>query len=294
MSDPDVIALRRGAFALDLCPRFGGAITRFCHDGRDLLRPAGAAMLSGGDPGSASCFPLVPFSNRVADARFRFRGRTYELPRNFRPEPHAIHGQGWQNPWDVADATASRAELTFRHAVPDTPLDYRARQIFELEDHGLAVTIEVTNGGRSPMPAGIGQHAYFIRTERVTLRAGLDHLWLADERKIPKERVAAPTRWDFAKAPRVASLELDNCFAGWDGRAEISWPENDLTLAIDAEPVFGHLVVYVPRGEDFFCVEPVSHANDGFNLLDRGVLATGVRVLEPGERLAGTIRFRIG
>ena len=294
MSDRNLIELRRGGFELDLCPRSGGAITRFRHDGRDLLRPAGAAMLAGGDPGFASCFPLVPFSNRVADARFRFRGRAYELPRNFLPEPHAIHGQGWQNPWDVATAGARRAELTFRHAVSDTPLDYRARQIFELEDDGLAVTIEVTNAGRGPMPAGIGQHAYFIRTERVTLRAGLDHVWLADERKIPKERVAVPARWDFAKTPRIATVELDNCFDGWDGRAEIFWPENDLSLRLEADPVFGHLVVYVPPGEDFFCVEPVSHANDGFNLLDRGVPGTGVRVLKPGEQLAGTIRLRIG
>jgi len=294
MADGKRLELRCGAIELDLCPRFGGAITRLRHDGRDVLRPAGAAMLKGGDQRFASCFPLVPFSNRVVDARFRFRDRSYELPRNFPPEPHAIHGQGWQNPWEIAAVGPSRAEFTFRHAVPGTPLDYRARQVFELQDDGLAVTTEVTNAGSGPMPAGIGQHPYFLRTERVTLRARLDRVWLADERKIPKERVAVPARWDFSKTPRIAALELDNCFGGWDGRAEIFWPENDLELRLEADPVFGHLVVYVPPGKDFFCVEPVSNANDGFNLLERGVSGTGVRVLEPGERLAGTTRFRIG
>jgi aldose 1-epimerase len=57
--------------------------------------------------------------------------------------------------------------------------------------------------------------------------------------------------------------------------------------------LFGHLVVYVPPGQDFFCVEPVSHVNDGFNLLDRGVAGTGVRILEPGERLAGVVRLSV-
>jgi aldose 1-epimerase len=52
-------------------------------------------------------------------------------------------------------------------------------------------------------------------------------------------------------------------------------------------------VVYVPPGQDFFCVEPVSHVNDGFNLLDRGVAQTGVRILEPGERLAGVVRLSV-
>ncbi|MGH6898283.1 MAG: aldose 1-epimerase [Geminicoccaceae bacterium] len=293
MADRKLIELRRGAFELGLCPSFGGAITRFRHAGRDLLRPAGAPMLAGGDPGSASCFPLVPFSNRIADARFRFQGRTYRLPRNFPPEPHAIHGQGWQNPWEVGHVGAGRAELAFRHAVAGTPLDYRARQVFALEDDGLAVRVEVTNAGGGPMPAGVGQHAYFMRTDTVTLRARLGHVWLADARKIPERRVPVPPGWDLAKAPRVAALELDNCFDGWDGRAELAWPELDLTLRIEAEPLFGHLVVYVPPGEDFFCVEPVSNVNDGFNLFNRGVPGTGVRVLAPGARLAGTIRFRI-
>jgi aldose 1-epimerase len=291
MADQDRLRLRSGAIELELAPRLGGAITLLRHAGRDVLRPADPAALT--DPRFASCFPLVPFSNRIADARFRFRGRTYELPPNFPPEPHAIHGQGWQGVWEVGDVDARRAELTFRHAVAGTPFDYRARQLFALEDGGLRVSLEVVNAGRGPMPAGLGLHPYFERSDGVVLRARLDRVWLADERNIPNECVPLPERWDFAKAPRLAALEMDNCFCGWDGAAEIRWPETGLTLRIEAEPVFGHLVIYVPRGEDFFCVEPVSNANDGFNLLDRGVPDTGVRVLEPGETLAGTIRFRV-
>ena len=143
------------------------------------------------------------------------------------------------------------------------------------------------------MPAGIGLHPYFPRTAGVTLRTRLDHVWLPDERKIPEERAPLPAAWDFTIGLRVAALELDHCFGGWDGRAEIRWPESGLTLGIETDPVFGRLVIYVPAGEDFFCVEPVSNANDGFNLLDRGVRGTGVRVLAPGEALAGTIRFQI-
>ena len=86
---------------------------------------------------------------------------------------------------------------------------------------------------------------------------------------------------------------MDNCFGGWNGEAAIRWPETGLTFRIEAEPAFGHLVIYLPPGEDFFCVEPVSNANDGFNLFDLGVPATGVRVLAAGETLAGTVRFRI-
>ena len=34
-----------------------------------------------------------------------------------------------------------------------------------------------------------------------------------------------------------------------------------------------------PGDEDYFCVEPVSHVTDAFNLLDRGDLGTGAKIL---------------
>jgi len=40
-------------------------------------------------------------------------------------------------------------------------------------------------------------------------------------------------------------------------------------------------------------LEPVTHATDGFNLLSQGWENTGVRVLEPGEKLAGSLRLTL-
>jgi aldose 1-epimerase len=287
------VRLHRGGVELELCPQVGGAITAVRWGGRDLLRPAGAACLDGGDPLFASSFALVPFSNRIAAARFAFRGRVYQLQPNLPAEPHAIHGHGWQSPWAVEQASADRAGLTFTHAVSGTPLDYRARQTFALHDDGLEIALELTNAGAGPMPAGIGHHPYFSRTDGVNLRARLDHVWLPDERKIPQQRVPLPAAWNFADGQPLAPLDLDHCFGGWDGRAELRWPELDRTLVIEAGPAFRHLVIYVPPGQDFFCIEPVSHVNDGFNLLERGIQGTGVRVLAPGQTLAGAIRLRI-
>jgi aldose 1-epimerase len=289
----DLIRLRAGALELELCPPVGGCITALRHLGRDLLRPAPARFLAQGDPREAASFPLVPFSNRIADARFAFAGKEYQLDRNFLPEPHAIHGHGWQHAWTVRAAGARSAVLELAHRAAGTPLDYRARQSFALAADGLTVTLELINTGAAPMPAGLGLHPYFPRTEGVTLSARLGHVWRADARKLPQERLALPAAWDFARAPRLALLAMDNCFGGWDGRAVIAWPERDLRLEIAADPVFGHLVIYIPPGHDYFCVEPVSHANDGFNLAARGTPATGVVVLQPGESLRGDVRFNV-
>jgi aldose 1-epimerase len=289
----DVLRLRHGAFELEVCPRVGGSITAFRHQGRDLMRPAGQALFASADPGAASSFALVPFSNRIADRRFGFQGQIYELPPNFPSEPHAIHGQGWQHAWAVAEASAGRAVLDFAHRIAGTPFDYRARQTLALGDRGLDITLEVTNAGGGAMPAGLGVHPYFVRTPGVTLRARLARVWLMDERKIPTTPAPLPAAWDFARAPRVESLEMDHCFGGWDGRALLHWPETGITLEIGAEPLFGHLVIYIPPGQDFFCVEPVSQVNDGFNLAARGTPDTGVRVLASGETLRGRVGFHL-
>jgi aldose 1-epimerase len=289
----EVVRLGCGPFELELCPGLGGSITAFRHRGRDVMRPAGSVFFADRDPREASSFPLVPFSNRIAHGRFGFRGRGYELPLNFPPEPNAIHGDGWQHPWTVSEARTRRAVLDFAHRAAGTPLDYRARQTFALDPDGLEVTIEVVNAGRGAMPAGLGLHPYFSRSAGVTLRARLDHVWLADALKLPTRPAPLPANWNFSNPRPLAAVEVDNCFGGWDGAAQIHWPETALTLAILAEPLFGHLVVYVPAGREFFCVEPVSHVNDGFNLLERGVEGTGVRVLAPGERSAGKVRFAV-
>ena len=84
---------------------------------------------------------------------------------------------------------------------------------------------------------------------------------------------------------------LDHNFQGWSGTARVERPGAD--LRIEADPIFRHLVLYVPPGQDHFCLEPASHVADGFNLAARGVEGTGVRVLAPGERLAGAVRFRV-
>jgi aldose 1-epimerase len=51
-------------------------------------------------------------------------------------------------------------------------------------------------------------------------------------------------------------------------------------------------VVYSPAGEDFFCVEPVSHCTDAFNLAAQGRADTGMLTLHPGASLSAAMRFR--
>lgn len=283
------LTLRRGPLELLLGPEQGGSVLHLCRDGLDLLLPTEP----GSGPRSRTCFPLVPFSGRVDHGRFTFRGQEFRLQPNYPPEPHAIHGDAWVRPWRVEASDETTATISFEHAEPDAPFRYRAEQRFALDPDGLEITLSVTHQGDAPMPYGLGFHPYFPRRPGTLLSAHVEEVWMPDDTKIPRSVGPVPAAWGFADRRPVDELDIDHSFRGWDGAARIDWPDSGVSLLIGADPLYGHLVVYVPPGRDFFCVEPVSHAADGFNLMERGVEGTGVRVLEPGASLGGAISFRV-
>lgn len=288
-----LVGLSCGALRLDLAPGIGGAVARFCSDGpggrRDWMRPMDAAAIAAGDPGAAACFPLFPFSNRIRDRAFEFDGRAVRLEHPFQD---AEHGHGWLSPWRVEHAAADHATLTFaRPATPDWPFAYSARQDFALTARRLEVGIEIVNTGTARMPAGLGLHPYFPRTPATTLRARVDGLWETDRRILPTRLVAPEPPRDPRAGLAVDQVPLDNCFAGWDGRAEIAWPETGDGLEMTAEGPLGFLVVYTPPREDFFCAEPVSNATDAFNLAAAGRDDTGMLILEPGRSASARVVF---
>jgi aldose 1-epimerase len=214
------------------------------------------------------------------------------LPLNAPPEPHALHGEGWQRPWRVDKRAPASLTLVLERDDPTAVFRYRAEQRFTLTEETLEVTLAVTHLGAAPMPYGLGLHAYFARRDAL-LSAEVAGVWLPDASNIPRDLAAVPIEWGFRLRRDVNELAgLDHNFQGWAGIARVEWPDHGAGVMVEADEPFRHLVLYVPPGQDYFCLEPVSHVADGFNMLARGVEGTGVRVLGPGERLAGAVRFR--
>jgi aldose 1-epimerase len=238
-----------------------------------------------------SCFPLVPFSNRIRNGRFTFRGRTVTLPPNFPPEPHNIHGQGWRAAWTVVDHADTHLTIEYRHAAGDWPFAYRARQHYGLSGDRLDVTITVTNEALEAMPVGFGLHPYFVRTPRTRLRARVRQFWKEDDDSMPTELVPVLDTIPLATGLNPDAVALDTNFLGFGGTAHIEWPEHDARLRLVTDGPFGCLVVYTPPGQPFFCVEPATNCIDAFNLAAAGRADTGMLVLDAGATVSGTVRF---
>lgn len=302
LSDPqparpdDAVLLASGDLHLELWPSIGGCVAGFSwqRGGRrvELMRRATPRALPEKDGRELASFPLFPFSNRVKDGRFSFQGRQVELVRNTPPD-HPIHGHVWQRPSRLVSATASSAELACSYPGADWPWAYSAFQRFSLSPEALTVELEIKNDSDSPMPCGFGMHPYYDRTEGVRLQASAPVRWVGSQYLLPEWSEPVPPAWNFSEPQALSPLaEMDGCFGQFGGSVRLEWPEKSVALDIEADPIFGVLVVYVPKGQNFFCCETVSNVNDAFNLEARGVAGNGTIVLAPGQSARGTIRYR--
>jgi aldose 1-epimerase len=291
-----MLTLRAGESSLVLAPEIGGAIVGWTLGSVPLMRRPQPDAIISGDVRGLACFPLVPFSNRIAYARFHWDRVDYALNRNFGDHPHAIHGVGWQRAWTVDAVGPASATLTLRHDATGEqarswPFAFSAEQRFTLTADALHVVLTLRNLHPSPAPAGLGLHPYFPRSGAATLRFTAGRVWRNAD-MLPSEAVQVPREWDHSQGLRIGMVSLDNCFAGWTGEARIAWAPGGPTLSVEADEPFRHLVVYTPPDRDFFCVEPVSHMNDAINRMAT-VSGHGLHILGPGEALRGKITFRI-
>ncbi|MBL8571854.1 MAG: aldose 1-epimerase [Phreatobacter sp.] len=286
-----IIALSAGALVLELAPSAGGIIVGFRRGDTLIMRAPDRAAIAAGSPRGGASWPLVPYSNRIRNGRFPWAGRIITLAQDELSRGHAIHGQGWRAPWTAHDVSQSAATLRQVHAADGFwPFDYEARQSFALTPDGFTLWMALTNTGKAPMPAGLGHHPYFHRTADVRLRVATREIWETDAEVLPVRRVPVPPAADLSAGRAVNSIESDHVHVGWKRPAVIEWPSARLALDIDATPIYDRLVVFVPPGEPFFAIEPVSHDTDALN---RPQDDTGMRTLAPGETLQGDMRFTV-
>lgn len=290
-----VVRLRDGVIDLGLAPSAGGAIAWFRTgtgvDCIDWLRPATPAALAAGHAEAMGCFPLVPFSNRIRDGRFCFRGQMVEMPPNVVGQAHVEHGHGWQSAWSIVKQSGTAATIELAHEADEWPFAYTARQEFSLVPDGLAITLSVQNTGLRPMPVGLGLHPYFPRSRATRLTAAVGQMWATDCEVMPTALVSPPATCGFDRGVAIDTVDLDNAFVDWQRQATIAWPDRGASLTMTASAPLSFLVVYSPSGADFFCAEPVSHCTDAFNLAAAGRDDTGMLVLESGTEVSATVRF---
>jgi aldose 1-epimerase len=250
-----MIALERHGVACTVDPELGGSLLSLSVDGINLLRPSRPET---NDVLEAACFPLVPFANRIADGRMTLHGREIVLPPDPAAPPHAHHGHGWRRPWRLLGKSDALAELEYPHDPDHWPWAYVATQRIVLRDGGAEIELSVTNLSNEAMPAGLGLHPYFARGEADTISLGSTRMVTTGGDGIPSGE--API---MAGEKSLNSIEgMDNLLLDDSGQAHLR--SAGVRCDVEARGAVG-FHVYIPKGENFFCVEPVSHRPNAFS-----------------------------
>lgn len=281
------MVLEGEGFRLEVLPERGGGIGRLEWNGVPVLRGVcGPSLLD------LASFPLVPFSNRIANGRFSFAGREVSIAPNMASVDAAnpLHGFGWLREWQAVPSADGQITIEHVHQRGDWPWHYRAQQTFTVSSAGLAMRLALLNADDTPMPAGLGFHPYFPR-EGGTIYRGLHRTqWLVDAGGLPTGRQDEPTAQDWWDGQPIASRAVDTVYEGREGDLEIVQPEHGIRITMRPSANLGCTVVYTPADADFFCVEPVSHSTDPLNC---PAAQHAMRILQPGEEMVAEVVFSV-
>ena len=280
------LKLSSGRLRCEIRPDLGGCIAGLWWGDTAVLRSTPGEQLE--SVRLAGSYPLVPFSNRVGQARLVWAGTSHPLVQNSTTEPHAIHGVGWQRPWEVLDDSPQFALLSYEHKADAAwPFAFDSSQAFRLGDAELVMTLSLTNQSSTPAPAGLGWHPYFAKRAQSHIKFEAGGRWEMGEDKLPTHRTASRG----LDAP-CADLDVDHCFDEWRGQALL----RDENLLVRVGSNLTRLVVFTNPTRDFVAIEPVSHVNNAANLIAHNNYTAqelGLRVLEPGESMSAEMSIRV-
>lgn len=280
------LTLRHGDLLCDLKPELGGSIAGLWLGSEQVLRSVPGAQMQ--SVRQSASYPLVPFSNRIGHGQLQWAGTSHPLVKNFDPEPHAIHGIGWERPWAVLELSDAFALLSFEHkADASWPFDFDASQAFKLDAGALEMSISITNQSQVAAPVGLGWHPYFAKRADTHVQFSATGRWEMGTDKLPTHR-ATHSGLDQA----TADLTVDHCFDGWGGELTLK----DSVLSVRVSSALRHLVVFTTPQRDNIAVEPVSHVNNALNLMAQtGAKADdlGVVILQPGQTYSCEMRIDV-
>lgn len=255
---------------------------------------------SGGPGPDMACFLMVPYSNRIEKGEFTFEGKTYKLDKG---EEHSLHGAVRHLPWQVVESGPAAALLRFdskEHEKVNWPWPFAVEVAYELDGGVFFSSLKLWNKGESNMPGGVGWHPFFSRSlskakEPVYLQIDVPRVFPDEnDNRIPSgPSEPVPPALEFsAEKPVDPDFFIDNCFVYRGGNGHLRWPASGIKAEFQCSSECSHLVFYNPP-EPFFALEPVTNANNGVNLYEKGHPDSGIAVLPPGGLLQASYRIKV-
>jgi aldose 1-epimerase len=226
----------------------------------------------------------------LRDGRFTFEGQLYQYPLNALPEPHSSHGDGWSRPWTLSHLDRRRAAMSLE-VDGSAPFPYQCTQSISIDDDRVSIELSTRNLSGRRIPMGFGLHPYFANRQGASVKANFPGRWRWDDEMMPVSKEDNPDAANFAGGIAVSAIPVAAEYADWDGNATIDWPATGLRVELQTRPPLKHAVMWMPAGENFFCLEPVSHASDALNRQSTENIASDFVILEPNATAQQSFEF---
>lgn len=297
--------LKNEHIEVKVCPRVGAGIfsMRYClgNEWVDVMRPTPFEAVESKSAGQFACFNMIPYSNRIENAVLKFRGKAYNLQKNT-PEGHSIHGDVRFRPWKVLYKSAERIAMGFDSRDFNDiawPFPFYAEIEYALAGSKLTIRLMLKNTGAEEMPGGMGIHPYFMRKltqqdDAVFLQMPAKGVYPGDTPIPTGPWTEIPRELDFSHERQLGLEHIDKCYRALHAPVIIKWPGSGVTLTMEADEIFKHVILYSPKdNHEFFAVEPVTNCNNGFNMAEEGIEDTGTIYMQPGDVITGSIAISI-
>lgn len=239
---------------------------------------------------------LAPFPNRLKDGRYSVGQKEFQFPLNEVERGNALHGFVLDKAFDVKKVTFAQemASIALSYPYPGDlpwfpfPFIFRVEYSFSKPTH-FELTLELENTGDQEMPAGFGWHPYFglgAPVDWMELQLPAGEKVIVDDRMIPTgEKKPFP---DFRSMKSLSGANFDTGFRLLDRQAvsEVVLGLGSFRLYYWQDEGFPFLQVFIPPARQSIALEPMTCNIDAFHN------GEGLRMLRPGERMAGRAGIR--
>ena len=253
---------------IEVVPERGGIVTRWQVQGQEILyldteRFKNPEMsVRGGIP------ILFPICGNVVGDTYTYEGQQYTLKQ---------HGFARNLPWTVTgqEATADKAAITIQLTSNDEtlavyPFEFEVEFTYTLKGNNLEIFQRFKNLSQKVMPFSTGLHTYFLTQDKTQLQFEIP----AVQYQAKDSETSEPFTGTFD--PEID--EIDVMFSSLTGLAAFATDNSrKFKVATSYSAAYGHLVFWMLKGKDFYCLEPWS--------APRNAMQTGEDMinLKPGE-----------
>ena len=287
--DDRMIEIKNDVLSLGILPEAGGSLSYLKYKGTDLLRPANPSET---EANQTALFPMIPYASFIQEGHFPYFGITRHVEKNCPFSRFPLHGDVWRNKLALKSKTENSVILSYIHDKKEGfPFSYMAEIEYKLEGNQLQVLLTLHNEMGLPMPYGMGIHPFFIKDTDTKIQFNANKIWFRGDDPILGHPYTVPNNLNFSNGQVVSGNGTNISFGSWDGKAQISYPSKNISIEIQSGTPFRHLILYAPKGKNFFCLEPVTNTPDAFNLASLGIVGTGIQSLGPKQSVCEKIEF---